>query len=215
MRAVFVALGLLAATPLPAAAQDVLVQLQNGIDLVSAAVERSFARALPLPAPSAGVSYSFDPATGNFRREPATYGQVYLERADPLGARRFNVSFVYQYVELAEIDGHDAANLHNAAPIPIEGLLAAFDLPRFNIGAQVHQFLFAGTYGIGDDVEASIAVPVVYSDLSAMMLQPDGNLILAGRSMQSTESPIVDLGVMRLLNGGEPDDRIFASGFDP
>jgi uncharacterized delta-60 repeat protein len=55
----------------------------------------------------------------------------------------------------------------------------------------------------------------VYSDLSTMTFQPDGNLILAGRSMQSTEESIVDLGVMRLLNGGEPDDRIFASGFDP
>ena len=62
MRAVLAALVLLAAAPLPVAAQDVLVQLQNGIDLVSAAVERSFARALPLPAPSAGVSYSFDPS---------------------------------------------------------------------------------------------------------------------------------------------------------
>jgi len=203
MRAVFVALGLLAATPLPVAAQDVLVQLQNGIDLVSAAVERSFARALPLPAPSAGVSYSFDPATGNFRREPATYGQVYLERADPLGARRFNVSFVYQYVELAEIDGHDAANLHNAAPIPIEGLLAAFDLPRFNIGAQVHQFLFAGTYGIGDDVEASIAVPVVYSDLSANLpftvagQLPDGEIVVVQDQFNESDN-VVGVGDVML-----------------
>jgi len=56
----------------------------------------------------------------------------------------------------------------------------------------------------------------VYSDLSTMTLQPDGNLILAGRSMraQPEDSPLVDLGVMRLLNGGAPDDRIFANGFD-
>ena len=54
----------------------------------------------------------------------------------------------------------------------------------------------------------------VYSDLSTMALQPDGRLILAGRSMQDTESPIVDMAVMRLMNSAEPVDRIFASGFD-
>jgi len=70
------------------------------------------------------------------------------------------------------------------------------------------------TFADGGIFDFDLAPAGVYSDLSAMMLQPDGNLILAGRSMQSTESPIVDLGVMRLLNGGEPDDRIFASGFD-
>jgi len=67
----------------------------------------------------------------------------------------------------------------------------------------------------GGVFDFDLAPDGVYSDLSSMALQPDGALILAGRSMQSTESPIVDLGVMRLLNGGGPPDRIFASGFDP
>src|SRR5262245_44849108 len=89
----------LALTPFPACAQEVLVLIEDALELVGTAVERSFARALPLPAPSAGVSYSFDAKTGTFQRDPATYGQVYLERADPLGARRLNLSFFYQYVE--------------------------------------------------------------------------------------------------------------------
>lgn len=165
MRVALLVVILLLLHPFQTSAQDVLVQLEGALDLVGSAVERSFARALPLPAASAGVSYSFDAATGNFQRDPSTYGQVYLERADPLGARRFNVSFVYQYVELEQIDGHDADDLRNAAPIPIEGIAAAFEIPTFSVGARVNQFLFAVTYGITDDLEASIAMPLMYSDL--------------------------------------------------
>jgi hypothetical protein len=220
MRAALVAVILLTLTPLPARAQEVLDRLQNGIDLVGAAVERSFARALPLPAAAAGVSYSFDPVTGNFRRDASTYGQVYLERADPLGARHFNVSFVYQYVELSKIDGHDADNLQNAAPIPIEGLLAAFEMPRLNIGAQVHQFLFAGTYGITEDIEASIAVPVVYSDLNADVpftvagQLENGELIVVQDNVSESDH-VVGVGDV-MLRGKyrflELDDFHFAAG---
>jgi hypothetical protein len=187
---------LLVLRPFAASAQDVLLQLENAVALVGTAVERSFARALPLPAASAGVSYSFDPATGNFRRDPSTYGQVYLERADPLGARHLNVSFVYQYVELAQIDGHDADDLRNAAPIPLEGLLAAFDMPTFDLGARVHQFLFALTYGIADDLEASVAVPLMYSDLDAEVpftvagVTPDDELILLEDQITISEQPV-------------------------
>jgi len=146
-------------------AQDIADQLTGALDLTAAAVARSFARALPLPAPSSGVSNSFDPATGNFERDPVTFGQIYLERADPLGARRLNVSFSYQYVSLDSLEGHDASALHSD-PIPIAGLAAAVAIPTLSIGADVHEFLFAATYGITEALEASLAVPVLYSDLS-------------------------------------------------
>lgn len=174
---------LAAISPSAACAQQVLEQLEGALDRVATALERSFARSLPLPAASAGVSYSFDPATGNFRRDPATFGQVYLERADPLGARRLNVSFTYQYVELEDLDGHPADDLRNPAPIPIPDLLAAFEIPNLSLEARVHQFLFALTYGLSENLEASIAVPVVYSDLlvrapvAAAGLTPDGQLL--------------------------------------
>lgn len=66
----------------------------------------------------------------------------------------------------------------------------------------------------GGVFDYDLAPDGVYSDLSAMALQPDGKLILAGRSMRDTSSPIVDLAVMRLLGSAEPTDRIFANGFD-
>jgi hypothetical protein len=54
----------------------------------------------------------------------------------------------------------------------------------------------------------------MYSEAETITLQPDGKIVIAGRS-QRTDQFLVDLAVVRLLNGGTPDDTIFADGFDP
>ncbi|HEV7489914.1 MAG TPA: hypothetical protein VGO25_03850 [Rhodanobacteraceae bacterium] len=53
-----------------------------------------------------------------------------------------------------------------------------------------------------------------YSETGTIGLQPDGLILLAGRA-QRTSDFVVDLGAVRLLNGGAPTDRIFANGFEP
>ena len=92
MRLASLALLLLVGLPIRAGAQGVTARLENSLTKVQDALGETFARALPLPSASAGVSYAFDPATGNFQRESSTFGQVYLDRADTLGARRVNLS---------------------------------------------------------------------------------------------------------------------------
>ena len=121
------------------------------------------------------MSYAFDPATGNFQRESSTFGQVYLDRADTLGARRVNLSFAYQYVQLEELDGKSADDLRDPTPIYLPGRAGAIEFSHLRVAASVHSFLFAGTYGITDDLEVSIAVPIEYSHLIA-----DANLRVAG-----------------------------------
>lgn len=63
-------------------------------------------------------------------------------------------------------------------------------------------------------LQLDLALDGSYSESSAMTLQPDGRIVLAGRSMRSTESPIVEFAATRLQNAGGPDDRIFGDGFD-
>jgi uncharacterized delta-60 repeat protein len=62
--------------------------------------------------------------------------------------------------------------------------------------------------------ETDVAPDGSYSEISAMTLQPDGQIVVAGRSMRSTESPVVDFAAMRLLNASGPLDLIFADGFE-
>lgn len=176
--------------PVTAMAQGVIEQFEMAIDRADDAVAVAFARSLPLPGASPGVTYSFDAASGTFRRDPVTFGQVYLDRAAPLGGGRLNVSFAYQYVRLEKLQGQDASDLGDPLPIPIEDVLAAIEIPRLSVEAAVHQFLFSSTYGIGDDAEVGLAVPLAYTNMSvgatvdAAAITPEGELFLVSESFE-------------------------------
>src|SRR5262245_38799986 len=98
-------------------------------------VAATFGRTVPLPSASAAVQYTFDPATGNFQRSPSTFGQVYLDRADPIGKGRLNVSASYSYLELDTLDGQPADDLRDPTPIPLAGKMAAIRIPSFRATA--------------------------------------------------------------------------------
>lgn len=184
------------AVPVPAAAQNLQGRVEAILLRLEDVVGQSFARSLPLPSASAGVSYSFDPATGNFQRDPVTFGQVFVDRAQTLGKGRLNLSFAYQFVRLDEISGEPADDLTDTTPIPFRGLLAAFEFTNLDAQADVHQFLFAGTYGITDDLEASIALPLVYSSLftrarlRAAGISTDGDLVRANADVSDSSGPV-------------------------
>lgn len=198
----------------PAQAQDAADQVNAVLSRLESAISAEFSLSLPLPAASAGVSYSFDPATGNFQRDPATFGQIYLDRADPLGAGRLNLSFLYQFAKLDELEGMNADNLHNREPIPLPGLLAAVQIPNLSFDAAVHSFLFAASYGITDDLEASVAVPLEYSnihlkaDIVAAAISESGELVILPERINQHTHPVGIGDVMarlkyRLFSGRE------------
>jgi len=49
------------------------------------ALANTVARSLPVTSASPGLTFSYDPASGAFVRETDLLGQLYLERARPLG----------------------------------------------------------------------------------------------------------------------------------
>lgn len=182
--------------PAPAVAQDdVPTQAFDAVLLARDALTEWFARTLPLPSASAGVTYSFDPATGNFRRDPSTFGQIYLERADPIGAGHFNLSFAYQYTELDALEGMDADDLTDDLPIPFEGLSAAMEIPNFHVAAAVHSFLLSTSYGFTDDFDVSFALPIMVSDIetgiavAAVALTEEGELVGLEEVVDDREHP--------------------------
>ena len=63
--------------------------------------------------------------------------------------------------------------------------------------------------------EADLAPDGGYSYSSSAALQPDGRILIAGRTQRTSEVWPVDLGVVRLLNSNGPGDEVFADGFDP
>lgn len=156
---------LLVASSAAAGAQSLAARLDAAFLLLEDTVASSFGRAVPFPSASAGVQYTFDPVTGNFQRNATTFGQVYLDRADPLGKGRLNLAVSYAYLELDTLDGKPVDDLRDTTPIPFQGRTGAITINRFFGEAAVHQMLFALTYGVTDDLEGSIALPLLYSDL--------------------------------------------------
>ncbi|HKE48712.1 MAG TPA: hypothetical protein VKB52_11655 [Rhodanobacteraceae bacterium] len=71
------------------------------------------------------------------------------------------------------------------------------------------------TFADNGAFNVDLAPSGTYSEASAVTVQPDGRIVAAGRAERSDVFQ-VDLGIVRLLSaGGEPTDRIFASGFEP
>src|SRR5436309_526242 len=85
----------------------------------------------PTIAASAGLVFTFDPATGAYERETSIAGQLFLERAQPVGRGHWNVSLGYQRVKFDRFDGEDIERLTDEVPIKDHGGLVTF--PRFGL----------------------------------------------------------------------------------
>jgi hypothetical protein len=133
---------------------------------IGAALADSIGRALPVIAASPGLSFSFDPATHVFRRETAVLGQLYLERARPLGRGKWNLALDYQWVRIDTVDGQDLDHLSDTRlPIVDPDNGRPFTIPRFGLDLETHQVTTSLTYGVTDDLDLNLTVPVVSSAL--------------------------------------------------
>jgi hypothetical protein len=140
------------------------------------ALAASIGRSLPVISASAGFVYSYDKSTGVFTREMSILGQLFLEHADPLGRKRWNFSLSYQRVEIDSFWDKDVNELRDTGPPIIEpGTSALFTIPLFDVDLDTHQFTAATTFGVTDDIDLNLTVPVLYSEfrVRARFRSPD------------------------------------------
>jgi hypothetical protein len=135
------------------------------------ALTATVARSLPVISASPGLTFTFDPSSGAFERNTDLLGQLYLERAQPIGRGKWNVSASYQRVVVNGVQGEDLGNLQDSRlPIILPGVtsrggfLQRFD--RYAVALTVDEMTFQGTYGITDDLEVNLTLPVLLSRLS-------------------------------------------------
>jgi hypothetical protein len=154
------------------AAADTLVgrlKLGDALKPLSDALDRSIALALPTPiAASAGIVFRFDPATGAYERETSVAGQLFLERAQPVGRGIWNLSVSYQRVKIDSFDGNDIERLEDHG-IKFEGSVVNF--PRFSLDLETHQVAFSATYGLTEQADVNLTVPVLFTELRNHLLQ--------------------------------------------
>jgi len=133
---------------------------------IGEAMANTVARSLPLTSASRGVVFSFDPATGAFEREADIFGQLFLERARPLGANKWSLTFDYQWVQIDSFNGQNLSKLQDVKTGIQTQNRQPFVVPDLDIGVTSHQFTTQLTYGLGENAELNLAVPLLYTHVS-------------------------------------------------
>ena len=123
---------------------------------------------LPLPSPTSGFIYEFDPSLGVFHRTTRSFGPVLAERADTLGARRVSLGFAFQRFTFDSVEGLDlhgvpAVFTHDNAQLlgGREDVVTTTNA----IDVIVNQTTAYLTLGVTEQLDLSIAVPFISNSL--------------------------------------------------
>jgi hypothetical protein len=145
------------------------------------ALGQTVARSLPLTSASPGLTFRYDPSSGAFVRDTDLLGQLYLERARPIGRGRWNVTASYQRVSIDSVQGQDLDGLSDTGlPIRTGSFTTSgqsgprlVSFPRYAVDLRVDVVTLAATYGITDDLDVNLTLPILASRLSVGATQPD------------------------------------------
>src|SRR5215831_9135212 len=142
---------------------------------VSSAIATQLA-VLPIISPSSGFTYKYDSETGAFVRTTTSFGPIFAERAETIGRGKLMTGSSYQRFRFSTLDGNNLHNLPavfthvpNTGPgnIP-EPYEADVITSTNNITLNMDQTMLFGTVGITNRLDASVAVPVVSTRMTAV-----------------------------------------------
>ena len=126
---------------------------------------------LPLPSPTSGFTYEFDPSLGIFQRTTRSFGPILADRADTLGARRVSLGFAFQRFTFDSIEGLDlndvpAVFTHDNAAL--RGGREDVVTTSNQIHASVNQSTVYLTMGVTEHFDVSLAVPFITNSLEVV-----------------------------------------------
>jgi len=123
---------------------------------------------LPLPPPASGFTYQFDPGLGVFTRTTTSFGPILSERFETIGARRVSLGFAYQRLSFDSIEGVDLSNVPAVFTHDDAQLLGGREdvVTTINtIDAEVSRTAVFISYGVTNNLDVSVAVPMVTADV--------------------------------------------------
>jgi Putative MetA-pathway of phenol degradation len=128
---------------------------------------------IPLGSSSGGFTFQLDPAAGTFRRSTPTFGPSFAERAVTIGKKKLNFGFSFQR---ATYDGYEGKDLDGEVkfhlthqpignpPFFFEGDIVEETL-RLDLSTNTTTLF--GSYGLTDNLEIALAVPIVNVSMDA------------------------------------------------
>lgn len=128
----------------------------------------------PFSSFAGGFTFEFDPALGTFVKTTESSGPFFAERANTLGAGRFNVQasytfFKYDTFEGTGLDSLGARALHEPDVLPPPDQRTSFELDEIlldvDVDLKVQILALSTTYGINERLDVGILLPVVKVDM--------------------------------------------------
>jgi hypothetical protein len=130
---------------------------------------------IPISATSGGATFSFE--NGVPVQTAVSAGPIFAERAQTLGRRRLllgvnTTGISFENIRGVSMNDIDLNFTHVDVPIPPPGLGSPeFENDVINVQPSIDIYLqvtsFYATYGLTDNIDVSVAVPLVYSSLDA------------------------------------------------
>jgi len=210
---VALAIGLAAGSAEAKSLRDSLVpgQLANNPVLgpalrpLAGAIGSQVANQIPALSTSAGYTYKWNPELEVLERSAKTFGPLFSERAVTLGRNKFNLNVSYTYIKFDEFNGKNLDKLVNQtefAYVPETGTREYFGLfspyqdpddglarqagtrvvVDLDLEAQLFDFSF--TYGVLDNLDVNIDIPVIRTYLRSSVQQtiPDPRCLGIGNA---------------------------------
>jgi hypothetical protein len=154
-------------TRLGNASQTVGIAGGSAFNALADVIANTAARSIPNITGSAGFTYRYNEQLDVFERTSDTLGPLFLERPDTLGRNKFNVNLSWTYVEFNQYDGQDLGNLQGSDPIVLRRTAGgqpvgfAANTLQYRIGLQNNVSSLSLTYGILDDLDVNLLVPLI------------------------------------------------------
>ena len=114
---------------------------------------------LPLPSMASGFLFTFDKSTGVYAQSQQSFGPVLTERAETIGRGKAYFSVNYQRFSFSQIDNNDLKTLSILFYFPSSQNPQVITNPTTRVSSTINQYVAAGTFGVTNRLDASIAVP--------------------------------------------------------
>lgn len=155
---------------------------------------------VPLPSPAGGFTYQLDPALGVFTRSTESFGPIFADRAETIGRGKLSLGFTYTRFTFDSLDGKDlhdgelkltflhepTADLNrrdpqgrNVGPAGIRQTPFAFEQDTVTttlfIDLDTDVFLLSATYGLLNDLDIGLALPIIRNELKVRAVARSNN----------------------------------------
>lgn len=178
--------------------------ITGALQPLAGAIGSQVANQIPALSTSAGYTYKWNEELEVLERSAKTFGPLFSERAVTLGRNKFNVNVSYTYIKFDEFNGKNLDKLTNqveTAFVPETGTKEYFGLFRpytdangverqagdrvmLDLDLEAMLFDFSFTYGILDNLDVNIDIPVIRTYLRSSVQQtlPDPRCVGIGNA---------------------------------